>query len=138
MPRQLQKETTLPRRKLWENTEKEIPWSLRLEHNNMQTIENSPDELGRTKVPVIPGTRTYSETVRCSSAPPRSTNSGSQDFTVEEKQQRIRNIRKGREARESKTLIFSSSITRDIKKQSFNSDCKKSDVVFHEFRGKKI
>ena len=33
-------------------------------------------------------------------------------------------------------MVFSSSITRDIKKQSFNFECKKGDVRFHEFRGK--
>ena len=38
--------------------------------------------------------------------------------------------------RESKTLIFSSSVTRDIKKGEFNTKCK-SNVVFNEFRGKK-
>ena len=125
------------RRKLWDNTGREIPRSLRFEGNNSKTMEDSPDEQGRRKIPVVPGPKTYSDTVRCNSAPPGLADCGSQDFTKHEKLKRISDIRRRREARESKTLVFSSSITRDIKKQSFNSDCKGSDVAFHEFRGKK-
>ena len=127
-----QKTTPPPRRKLWEKTPKVTnPWTLRFEGNDGPADENNPDEAGRT-IPIRPGTKTYSGAVRSSSAPPETT-----DFTVKEKSQKIENIKRRRQGRESKTLIFSDSITRDIKKRTFNLECTTTDVIFHEFRGKK-
>ena len=34
-------------------------------------------------------------------------------------------------------MVFSSSITRDIKKQNISNDCKRGSALFHEFKGKK-
>ena len=134
LPEPLQSKPVPPRRKLWDKNQVQVvPCSLRFDGNNPQTAENSPDEAGRT-IPLVPGVKTYSGAVRSSSAPPKT---ASDDFNVNEKQRKIDGIKSRRRARERKTLIFSSSITRDIKKQSFNFDCKTSDVVFHEFRGKK-
>ena len=111
--------------------------TLRYEGNNPQSIEESPDEIGRKKPTLRPGTTTYSGAVRSCSAPPTTVNktTGS-DFSLDEKVQKIQNMRKRRAARESKTLIFSSSITRGIQKKSFNEDCRTSNVIFHEFKGK--
>ena len=63
----------------------------------------------------------------------------SSDFDEEEKARKIEGIRERRQARESKTIIFSSSITRDVTRQQkvFNEKCSKSNVVFHQFNGKK-
>ena len=107
--------------------------TLRYEGNTPQTAELSPDESGHT-IPLIPGEESYSQVVRGSTKSPQSS-----DYDEEEKARRIEGIRKRREARESKTLIFSSSITRDITRQhrSFNEKCKNSDVTIHEFKGKK-
>ena len=93
----------------------------------------SPDESGRT-IPLIPGNESYSQVVRGSTDSPEST-----DYDDEEKARRIAAIKERRKARESKTLIFSSSITRDITRQqrSFNEKCTSSDVTIHEFKGKK-
>ena len=93
----------------------------------------SPDESGYTK-PLVPGPQTYSEKVRNSTASPESS-----DYDEGEKARKIAGIKARRKARESKTLIFSSSITRDITRQqrTFNELCKTSDVTFHEFKGKK-
>ena len=101
----------------------------------MKTAENNPDETGRT-IPMVPGLKTYSGAVRSSSALPETT-IGDNDFKTVEKLGKIAGIKSRRRTRESKTLIFASSITRDIKKRSFNLECTSSEVVFHEFRGKK-
>ena len=106
---------------------------LRYEGNTPTTSPLSPDELGRT-IPLVPGPQTYSEKVRSSTNSPESS-----DYSKEEKARKIEGIRSRREARESKTLIFSSSITRDITRQqrSFNEKCVKSDVTIHQFKGKR-
>ena len=93
----------------------------------------SPDESGRT-TRVVPGHGTYSEMVRGSTVSPETS-----DYDGKEKAKKIEAIRSRRGARESKTLIFSSSITRDISRQqpSFNKMCGTSDVRIHEFKGKK-
>ena len=87
--------------------------------------------------PLVPGNKSYRGAVRYTSAPPILTRDGSHDFPPEEKIQKIANIKTRRQDRESKTLVFSSSITRDIKKRTFNTECQKSEVVFHEFKGKR-
>ena len=123
------KKTTPPKHK----QQKTPSVTLRYEGNDPPTAEASPDESGHT-VPVVPGPQSYSERVRGSTASPETS-----DFDENEKAKKIAGIRARREARESKTLIFSSSITRDITRQqrSFNEMCDKSDVSFHEFKGKK-
>ena len=131
------KKTTPPSRKqLKKNAPQklDIPAvTLRYEGNNQPTAEASPDESGHT-IPLVPGPQTYSEKVRCSTASPESS-----DFDEDEKARKIEGIKARRQARESKTLIFSSSITRDITRQqkTFNEMCRKSDVTFHQFNGKK-
>lgn len=55
----------------------------------------------------------------------------------EQREQKIQGIRERRTNRESKTLVFASSITRDVKKQEFRENHRFGDVKFHEFRGKK-
>ena len=124
-----------PRRKLWEKTPRDVHWTLRFEGNGVKTAENNPGETGRT-IPMVPGLKTYSGAVRSSSAPTETT-IGDNDFKTVEKLGKIAGIKSRRRTRESKTLIFASSITRDIKKRSFNLECTSSEVVFHEFRGKK-
>ena len=106
---------------------------LRCEGNNPSTAEANPDETGRS-IPLVPGHQTYSERVRGVTASPQS-----EDYSNDEKVERIKGIQARRKARESKTLIFSSSITRDITRQqrSFNDKCRNSDVRIHEFKGKK-
>ena len=123
------------KRKLWDANKVFEPYSLRFEGNGPQTIENSPDETGRT-IPLIPGSKTYSGAVSSCSEPSETTKE-TNDVAANNKLMKIASHKLRRQARESKTLIFSSSITRDIKKQTFNSECKKSNVVFHEFRGKR-
>ena len=107
--------------------------TLRFEGNNLPTAALSPDESGRT-LPLIPGPLSYSDKVRGSTASPESS-----DFNDEEKTKKIEGIKARRQLRESKTLIFSDSITRDItrKRRSFDERCSKSNVAFHEFKGKK-
>ena len=85
-------------------------------------------------MPLVPGPETYSQKVRGSTNSPESS-----DYDEEEKAQKIAGIRSRRQARETKSLIFSDSITRDItrQKRSFNEKCAKSDVAIHEFKGKK-
>ena len=109
------------------------PWVLRYESNNQPTAALSPDESGR-KIPLVPGEQSYSDKVRGSTASPKGS-----DFDEAEKAKKIEGIRERRKARESKTLIFSSSITRDISRQqrSFNEKYKKGNVSFHEFKGKR-
>ena len=129
-----QKKKTPPQRKKWDlkdNQGRIHPWVLRYESNNPQTAEESPDQNGRT-IPLVPGPKSYRDAVRSNSAPPACT-----DFSVEEKAQKINGYRLRRAARESKTLIVSSSITRDINKHSFNRECKNTNVSFQEFKGKK-
>ena len=55
----------------------------------------------------------------------------------EEQERIIQNIRNGRMNRERKTLIFSSSITRDINFREFNDKLEVGKAVFHMFKGKK-
>ena len=123
------KKTTPPKHK----QQKTPSVTLRFEGNNPPTAEVSPDESGHT-VPVVPGLQSYSERVKGSTASPET-----RDFDENEKARKIAGIKARRQARESKTLIFSSSITRDITRQrrSFNEMCSKSEVTFHEFKGKK-
>ena len=130
-----QKKKSPPRRKQWAavgNNHIKVPSVLRYEGNSPPTDEASPDERGHTRV--VPGHRTYSETVRGSTVSPETS-----DYGQKEKAEKIEAIRARRGLRERKTLIFSSSLTRDISRQqsSFNNMCKKSDVRFHEFKGKK-
>ena len=134
---ELQTKRTSPKRRLskkGKTKQDEPPYVLRYEGNNPTTAALSPDETGRV-IPVVPGQQSYSEKVRGSTASPQSRS----DFDEEEKAKKIKGIKDRREARESKTLIFSSSITRDITRQqkSFNELCKKSDVRIHEFKGKR-
>ena len=107
--------------------------TLRFEGNGPPTAALSPDEAGHT-VPLVPGPETYSQKVRGSTNSPESS-----DYDAEEKARKIAGIRSRRQTRESKSLIFSSSITRDITRQhrSFNEKCVKSEVVIHEFKGKR-
>ena len=79
------------------------------------------------KLPIVPGEKSYSDTVVM----------GPGAYSDTEKKQRIDNIKQRRANRESKTLIFASSITRDIDKLSFNKDYRFGDARFHEFRGKR-
>ena len=129
---QSQKRKTPRQRKQWENAH--LPQVLRYEANHPVSAELSPDETGRT-IRLVPGHQTYSERVRGSTASPQTAH----DFDAAEKAKKIESYRARRQARESKTLIFSSSITRDITRQqrAFNERCKKSDVTIHEFKGKK-
>ena len=87
-------------------------------------------------LPLVPGQQTYSESVTASLTASPESNS---DYNQREKAIKIQNIQERRTARESKTLIFSSSITRDITRQhrSFNQKCLKSNASIHEFKGKK-
>ena len=119
--------------KQWENVGTAKSWIPRYEGNDPPTVQVSPDETGRT-IPLVPGQRSYSETVRGSTASPEKS-----DFDEEEKRRKIETIRARRHMRENKTLIFSSSITRDItrQQQSFNEKCRKSNVSIHEFKGKR-
>ena len=116
-----EKKATPPRRKQWRDVKKNPdvrpPWVLRYENNGPQTVEASPDEDGRT-VRVEPNSGACTDMYRSSSAPPVG--------GEEEKIQKIKNLRARREARESKTLIFSSRITRNITRhyRSFTDDCK--------------
>ena len=130
----IQKKKSSLKRKQWENTaEVKSPWVLRYEANNLQTAEASPDENGRT-IPVVPGTVLYSESVRGSTMSPQNS-----DSNEEERARKINAIKARRQRRENKTLVFSSSITRDITRtqRSFNESYKKGDVTIHEFKGKK-
>ena len=135
---QPQKKTTSPRHKHRKNAgskqEIKVPSvTLRYEGNSPPTAALSPDESGQT-IPLVPGHQLYSDKVRASTASPEST-----DYDEEEKARKIEGIRERRQARESKTIIFSSSITRDVtrKQREFNEKCSKSNVVFHQFNGKK-
>ena len=136
-PPQPQKKTITPRRKHQKDPGKQDiqapKVTLRFEGNNLPTAALSPDELGQT-IPLVPGPQSYSDKVRGSTASPQSS-----DFNAEEKAKKIEGIKARRRLRESKTLIFSDSITRDITRQrrSFEERCSKSNVAFHEFKGKK-
>ena len=80
----------------------------------------------------MPGKETYSE---MAAQIPRynDVNTGCD----EEQERRIENIRNGRKKREKKTLIFSSSITRDINFREFNNKLEMGKADFHVFKGKK-
>ena len=137
-PPQPPKETTPPRRKPGNDSGNQVnieapTVTLRYEGNNPTTAATSPDELGRT-IKLVPGSQSYSDKVRGRTASPESS-----DFNDEEKASKIRGIKARRQLRENKTLIFSDSITRDITRQrrSFDEKCSKTNVAFHEFKGKK-
>ena len=55
----------------------------------------------------------------------------------EEQRRIIKNIKDGRERREKKTMIFSSSIARDINYNEFNKELQAGTAYFHVFKGKK-
>ena len=104
--------------------------SLRYHSNNPQTREAIPDESGRV-LQVIPGEDSYSAIV---------TKNDEGKSTIpydEERQRRIQNIKDGREKREKKTMVFSSSVARDINYKEFNQDLKVGNADFHIFKGKK-
>lgn len=113
--------------------------TLRFETNSRVSVENSPDEQGRTSLPVVPGLSSYSGALRGSSAPPAVAVGVSENsYSMEERRSKISAIKARRAAREKETMIFSSSVTRDINKFQFNNACLSSKVRFHEFKGKKI
>ena len=104
---------------------------LQFVNNTGPILENSPDESGRVRVtspPLVPGGKLYSHAVD---------NNVEAGSTPEEREriETIERLRERRNKREAKTLIFASSITRDIIKQTFQADCP-GVVKFHEFRGK--
>lgn len=73
---------------------------------------------------VVPGEKTYSEAA----------GSGPDPDKEEKLRERIDILKGRRNRRETNTLVFSSSMTRDIAKRSFKDDCHGS-VYFHEFKG---
>ena len=77
---------------------------------------------------IVPGERAYNEIVAGNKKKDES------DRGVELRE-RIDILRDRRNRRETNTLVFASSMTRDIVKQSFKEDCNGS-VHFHEFKGK--
>ena len=81
-------------------------------------------------MPLVPGDKSYRDALT-------NEQSGNTCYSQEEREEKIGNIKKGREKRESKTLVFASSITRDIDKRAFSDNCRYGNVTFHEFRGKK-
>lgn len=127
---QLPKKKTLNRKK--GERQQQIPQRLQYDARNPSTLQTSPDVPGRT-LPVVPGNELYSERVQGSTVSPQS------DPEAEERARRIEGIKARRQARESKTLIFSSSITRDITRQQrlFKEKYRKGDLAIHEFKGKR-
>ena len=85
--------------------------TLRFHSNNQETSELCPDENGR---PGIDG---------C-------------DALEQEKVQRIAKIRENRNRRNRKTLIFGSSVTRDIKKVAFDEQLDAGSADIHTFKTK--
>ena len=105
--------------------------SLRYHPNNPQTKEANPDESGRT-LRIVPGKESYSETL--------SKNDVAETITPDddtERSRRIQNIKDRREKREKKTLVFSSSIAKDINFREFNDELNVGSADFHIFKGKK-
>ena len=105
--------------------------TLRYHSNNPQTKEANPDESGRT-IRIIPGNESYSETVSKDNLTEKTT---TDDDT--ERRRLIQNIKDRREKREKKTMVFSSSIARDINFKEFNEELNVGNADFHIFKGKK-
>ena len=116
-----------PKKKTKRETQNNPHIPLRFVNNTGHVVENSPDERGKT-VRIVPGERNYNEIVKGNKKNDES------DRGVELRE-RIDILRDRRNRRETNTLVFASSMTRDIVKQSFKEDCNGS-VHFHEFKGK--
>ena len=98
--------------------------------NNMPSLESSPAQ--SNSIPIVPGERTYSETVsdNVQSAPADQQTRNALD---KERQADIKRCRDRRNLRERRTVVFefASSMTRSINKRQINEDSKNGKIVFH-------
>ena len=78
---------------------------------------------------MVPGTKLYSESV-ASISPTK------ERVETKERERSIENYRKRRNEKEDLTLIFASSMTRDISKNEFREKCR-GKVRFHQFKAHK-
>ena len=99
--------------------------TLRFHANNPQTREANPDEKGYM-VPLVPGADSYRDVAAKRAG-----------FSPAERNRRINNIKRNREIREKKTLVFSSSIARNFNWKKFNEKLNVGSADFHIFKGKK-
>ena len=129
---QLQQKKAIPSRmqQQMHQQEDDKGGQIRQKGNTSVSLSSQKIDGVHDKLPVVPGEKSYKEVLITEQ-------NEKTDSYSDERRKKIEAIKQRRNNKESKTLIFASSITRDIDKYAFNNNYCYGDVRFHEFKGKK-